>query len=683
MSFVSSAFYNESVQSTDWLPAWEKAYNEHDGELASRLFQRVSGSAREVLCALSSWVEAEPNDAPSRRHFYNIAMGVHPEDQTAHEALSPLLAAVQRGMCTLQPMPGASPGVWLVLDIEDQAIGVFKAGERRAFMEILARKVAFVLGLEQWVVPGTIAAITEVNVPVPPFDRERGEQLASPSDARRLTSWEKADPRFRVTGGRVLGMETLGWQRKVIHPDLEPIAPAGQPPIREGVTTGALVGILEPFLRDDSRTMSPAAYDSAFVGLTATAIALGLSQGNSRGIVANTWVDLKTLMPAYLEHPGASLGDQLAQVPASCGLAYQAMACAGPILHAQYVATGKVDEGERGRRLAAVPPALGAAVAQWPESMDRVLQILQTAAPVLVDAAAEAPVQMSAATGARLMRDANGALFHLEPMEPDPLLHPVMKMSRAGHQVRSLFSRDQQESFLERMVELETVLGDFLPEDAQQWPYKKLQPLQLLAAVDPIARAEIEAELAEEADQAVCDFLEDPATLMMSQEEMMSLLQTAMGADLRWLAELEAAQAKGQRDPDAIDDQELRGPTTEEQLEALGLVQTPSGQRKGPYAICGRVSAEREQSGGSAIGTPDLGIGSPDPLIQGLLQGLKKPEPVILPLARAPAAPLPPEGRMEAHFRVSGSARGLFREHARTSSGSSSHSGDLPTSLNS
>lgn len=103
-------------------------------------------------------------------------LGVRSDDTKAQKALLPILKALKSMDLPINPIPRESEddhirkGVFYVGD-SGNPIGYFKLGRERAATETLARQIAHMLGLGEYVVPGIFCAVKGFE-PMPPIEEE-------------------------------------------------------------------------------------------------------------------------------------------------------------------------------------------------------------------------------------------------------------------------------------------------------------------------------------------------------------------------------------------------------------------------------------------------------------------------------------------------------------------------------
>lgn len=196
-------------------------------------------------------------------------LGVTETDQAAHSMLMPMIKTIFSGDLELTPSE-KDTGVYF-LSSKGETFAVFKVGEKRGRMELLARHIAHRLGLEKHALPGIFYSIQNPVFP-------------------------KGD----------IVVELYNGNQKVFTSD------------EDG--SYSLTGILEPFISSDEKVSI-----DDFAHMTMFALVSGLRDAKESGIVGATFIDTEELMPVrllpsaspdrnvaatnlpYLEHPLASV----------------------------------------------------------------------------------------------------------------------------------------------------------------------------------------------------------------------------------------------------------------------------------------------------------------------------------------------------------------------------------------
>jgi hypothetical protein len=743
VSFVRPSIF-EADEATTWRAAlWEEAFRSQNLDAAQDLLRRTDASAREVLAALGEWMHDGSEAASSaKRCFFNSVVGVHPEDREAHEQLGAILAEIQTGTCEVKSFPGADVGTWLVVNSRNQPIAVFKAGERRAFMEITARRVAFTMGLQRWVVPATIGAIEGVKIPLPAYDRlplvdgstsrtasdeelttsgsdsasdcyfegdEDQGSVASPeadsgtrasgscaseqarsrtddgsglapdacvdageSSSESTTESDESDDAtsetttsgdsldagdesleveahlarlrpWKATDKRTLhlveelSVETFSCQRKVLHPDrADP-----RLDLPEGDTTGAIVGVLMPYLREPIEVRSLEDYDASFVGLTATACLLGLGDAKEDGIIDDQIVDAEMMMPAYLEPPVANFGGaSRVRCIASCSVAYQQSKMSNGAQAAAEAAGESAPVLQRGHRLGGFPEQLRKAVRGWDIAADQVMDYLSQVRPVFFDRGVEQqPEHNPSLEDVPLMLDSNGVAYHLESLHANRDHTPAIGFDEPA------FNADQVLAFHRRAEAVRSSVRTRQAEEMVKKVKSLIEPLKLVAEVDPVAREQLlQYEVMRRRHELGilrgCEESLDRHTRVLLERAPLTI--GTVGSPVGWSQPWEEALARSSSvessSPSAQLTPTLRA-TLEEVLHLLS--ESPAGMRRAttPRDLSGTdwldspVFALPSDVGGchaaasAAVAPPPEMLQAPIPL-SGVEHGLHKPAPM-------------------------------------------------------
>jgi hypothetical protein len=292
-------------------------------------------------------------------------MGIDPHDQVAQTTLR----ALQQQLSHTTIEATANTGIYFIKNEEGKEIAVFKVGRKRASMEIIARRLAHLLGLEKHMIPTMFAVLNN-----PPFCsadeetveelwngkekvytslshvkssdatdesrslasakhsrqasvdsttewKESGEGLADysfvsneESDSRRLSlasqssSSSQSHSRQSSTGSNVSFSDLQ--DRNLLEEQFNALLNLSSEDSSANSssweqTACAVVGTVQPFL-----DKQPEADLFNFALLTIFALALGLRDGKKDGMIGSTWFDIDDCMhcrldPSKLDDPAA------------------------------------------------------------------------------------------------------------------------------------------------------------------------------------------------------------------------------------------------------------------------------------------------------------------------------------------------------------------------------------------
>jgi hypothetical protein len=163
-------------------------------------------------------------------------LGVTETDEKAHRDLIPIIQAACSEEIEIVPSPKEGESGVYFLSKEGKRFAVFKIGEKRAQMELVARQIAHKTGFEDQVIPGVFCSI--------------------------------ANPRLWNDNQKVFTGKSKGFC--------------------------TVTGILEPYL--PPREPTP----NGFAKRTVAAVILGLRDGKSSSAVGDTWVDIEELTRRHL-----------------------------------------------------------------------------------------------------------------------------------------------------------------------------------------------------------------------------------------------------------------------------------------------------------------------------------------------------------------------------------------------
>lgn len=183
-------------------------------------------------------------------------LGVARTDTQAHEAIAPMLEEIFKGDVQITPSEDNS-GVFF-LSRNGKRFAVFKVGEKRARMELFARKIAHQLGLEKHAISGVACSI---------------ERPKFPEDEIQVELFNGNVKVFKSPGAK-------NYNKAVISENENTKKPY------------TITGILEPYIAPDQE-ITP----EEFASLVVYSLFIGLRDGKLDGIVGPCIVDLEDCMP--------------------------------------------------------------------------------------------------------------------------------------------------------------------------------------------------------------------------------------------------------------------------------------------------------------------------------------------------------------------------------------------------
>ncbi len=456
MSFVVS---NHGPSVAAELQTWDQAFQRDDSGLAAGLLRRVDRKTRALIGELADWMKGSDPDAPARRHFYHTVMGAHPDDTAGHQELEPVMQQILSGTCNLTREEDGAADLFIVRDALGQPIARFLAGERRAFMEMTARRVAYMLGLEAWVAPFTIMAAADLFVAQPTFDQSSpagSPLLGSPDEPKGraadaldaedhlshqvvLQMWDDSDERWDEAA-RTLQVKTFGWHNKVFHPDVTQMP---------GHTmAGAVLGVVTP-LPKEAKAVSPQEYDARFLGLTVASLALGRGDSPSGGVVGDVLIDSQLIMPTFLDPTDrdSRMANAARSLTTSCGTAILFNRI-DRATQEQLPAGDPAQQRVRSLRPAVVPQQLAQAMQRWSTEIESVKSWMRGARPLFMDAELRTMEDLAGDLDQPvLLQDSLGCHYHLEACTPDPGHGPSLPLDGPAFgltQIRAFERRTQR-----------------------------------------------------------------------------------------------------------------------------------------------------------------------------------------------------------------------------------------------
>lgn len=214
------------------------------------------------------WAELRNSDQPTT---LMERLGMTRTDKKALDELLPIVRAVMGNDVVILPPHEVSTGVYF-LSQNGQNIAVFKAGEKRARMELLVRHIAHKYGLEKHAIPGLFCSMAN-----PIFPRE-DMSLELHSGNQKVFRSSEVD--------RGVADELYN---KTVRDDNETVP-----------NPFTLTGILEPFLpANEEITLDDMAK------MTLLALIVGMRDAKSDGIAGARFFDVEECMPWRLYPQGS------------------------------------------------------------------------------------------------------------------------------------------------------------------------------------------------------------------------------------------------------------------------------------------------------------------------------------------------------------------------------------------
>lgn len=182
-------------------------------------------------------------------------LGVDRRDQEAHAILLPIIQGAFKG---LEVIASKNDSGVFFLSLNGKKIAVFKVGEKRARMELLARSIAFQTGLEKYAIAGIACSIQ-----YPKFPREEVQVEMFNGNVKAFRS--SGDGNYN----HALRKQNEGLEKPY-----------------------TITGILEPFIQK-----SPEITKEEFLEMVTFALIIGLRDGKTSGRKGYVLFDLEDCMP--------------------------------------------------------------------------------------------------------------------------------------------------------------------------------------------------------------------------------------------------------------------------------------------------------------------------------------------------------------------------------------------------
>lgn len=214
-------------------------------------------------------------------------IGADPSDTKRTATISALLKRLKNS--DIEIMPTKDTGIFLLAD-KGENIAIFKPGLKRSRMEIFVRNFASHLGLEDSVVPGTLAVLTDPPALYEKIDGQHREVEEITEDlwSGKLKVFIDEDDDSSDSAGSSGGAPGILLGAFEYESESE-----------EEETEKALFGIVEPFL---GAAQGPQNLDE-FIPLVTTALAIGLRDADTEEIRSGMLVDVEDVMPYRLDPP--------------------------------------------------------------------------------------------------------------------------------------------------------------------------------------------------------------------------------------------------------------------------------------------------------------------------------------------------------------------------------------------
>lgn len=184
-------------------------------------------------------------------------LGVSESDENAQKMLFPMIQAAMRDDIKVIPSEEDS-GVFFLANAEGQKFAVFKVGEKRARMEMLARQIAHRTGLEKHAIPGIACSIQN-----PIFPEEEIQAELFNGHVKVFRDYRGED------------------YNKQVRSDNETV----DKPF-------TITGILEPYI-----PANPEITKEEFLSMVIYALIIGLRDGKLSGMAGSMLFDLEECMP--------------------------------------------------------------------------------------------------------------------------------------------------------------------------------------------------------------------------------------------------------------------------------------------------------------------------------------------------------------------------------------------------
>lgn len=233
-----------------------------------------------------------------------IPLGLCPGDSLACRQMTPLLQALNTRSFSLISKPNVDTGIYFLQDDDNQDIGVFKLGRKRAAIELLVRKVAHLTHLGEHTTAGLFCAVENFE----------GGGIGDEDELIAETLWNGFTKIYcnRASEEESECSDDIDTRQASIVFESVEASTSSELPERVDKVNKVVVGILEPYL-PHSEAEAPLL---EFTRMTLLSLVVGLRDAKKSGYRGSVQFDVEDSFPLWIDPPRTQSG------PAATDLRY-------------------------------------------------------------------------------------------------------------------------------------------------------------------------------------------------------------------------------------------------------------------------------------------------------------------------------------------------------------------------
>lgn len=234
-------------------------------------------------------------------------MGLDKRDLNAHQKMKHLFSQFENSDVVIEPT--VNTGVFLIGKKEEggpelKKVAVFKIGRKRAAMEILMRKFAFLLNLEKHMVPSMFCAIENPQIEYGENTEDTVEELWNGKVKRYVSTINDTDSSYSSEEISDEDAEDFKEFFYLCDQMLQKKPPSDSPKLQSKNELNAasiVVGIVQPFIYPQQEKGKDDLLEFTLMNIFAYAI--GLRDGKIDGYIDNIWFDVEDCMAVRIDPP--------------------------------------------------------------------------------------------------------------------------------------------------------------------------------------------------------------------------------------------------------------------------------------------------------------------------------------------------------------------------------------------